>query len=183
MNLCPCMATRGQFCPHFACILLWWIHTNTPFPRWRPSNLLDILSQGVIGHPNIHIKTKKRLDGRHPSKVLWYTSFLAKNCPLGTLHITCWFVETTMHIRYRVRVCWVSFVCSKYTMILTRANSVSPYLRGPAWTWWNFVESSGTDSCTFSRSAGTLQALHLMKLCSILCVMTYSYNILKGITL
>ena len=42
-------------------------YKHTPLSLgWRPSNLLDILSQGVIGHPTIHIKAGKRLDGRHP---------------------------------------------------------------------------------------------------------------------
>ncbi len=68
LNLCLYMVTRGQFCHHFACIILWGNHTNTPLPRWRPSNLLDIWSQGAIGYPITHIKARKRLDGRHPFK-------------------------------------------------------------------------------------------------------------------
>ncbi len=64
----PLYGHQREFCPHCACILLWGIHTHTPFPRWRPSNLLVILSQGVIGDPTIPIKAGKRLDGRHPFK-------------------------------------------------------------------------------------------------------------------
>ncbi len=156
------MATRGRDLTRFwrdlAIITLWGVIICCLYLCSGPISSC-LLKLDLYCH---RIQSVKKYLGWYwagtPSKVMWYTSIFGLNHPQGTLYIISCCVKTRIHIKYPGWVCWVSFICSRCTMVLTKATTVRPYLRGLVWTWWNFIENSGTDSCIFSRSAGTLQA-------------------------
>ncbi len=74
----------------------------------------------------------------------------------------------------------MSFIYSKCSIVSIKVTISGLYLRGPMLASWIYMKNPTADSCTNSRPVDTLQALYLVRLCSIACVMTYSCTVPLG---
>ncbi len=71
----------------------------------------------------------------------------------------------------------MSLIYSKSNIVSIKVTITGLKLRGPMLASWIYMKNPAADSCSYSRPVNTLQALYLVMLCSIACVMTHSDNI------